>query len=110
MAIVVRKLGLVHSSATVSRSAGDARRLRVAIASQDGKNLDAHFGYAKKLMVYDVTRRTHRLVQAFSFVADDQGAQEADTIGPKIVALAGCHLLFVLRRLPRKFSRRTFTL
>jgi nitrogen fixation protein NifX len=73
--------------------------LRVAIASQDGKMLDAHFGYARRLMVYDVTSRTRKFVEAIAVEASDSptcDAEEPDRIGPKVRALAGCQVLFAL--------------
>jgi nitrogen fixation protein NifX len=98
----VRKLQLIEGG-TSSPAAGrpDARGplVRVAIASQDGKRLDAHFGFARRLMVFDVSRRTHRLVQAIVCPSDDtepERAESDDRVGPKVAALAGCHLLYVL--------------
>jgi nitrogen fixation protein NifX len=69
-------------------------KVRVAVASQDGKALNAHFGYARKLMVYDVTLRGHRLVKVFTFVGGSEA--EDDKITPKVTALAGCHIVCVL--------------
>jgi nitrogen fixation protein NifX len=74
-------------------------RLRVAIASQDGTRLDAHFGSAPRLLLYEVTRRSHRLVGVAAFSSDapppDATAGE-DKIGTRIAALAGCDLVFAL--------------
>jgi len=75
--------------------------IRVAIATQDMKNLNAHFGSAKKFAIYDVTRTGWNLIEtvAFDTVSDEQGTHAAggeDRIAPKVAALAGCHLLFCL--------------
>lgn len=101
MAVITRMLQLVDGGAGEARAKEpfDRRRLRVAIASQDGKALDAHFGFARRLMVYDVTRRAYRFVQAFSFASDESpecDAEREDKVGPKLRALAGCQLLFAL--------------
>jgi nitrogen fixation protein NifX len=103
MATTVRQLRLIDGgtrNAAVPTKTGAGPRVRVAIASRDGKALNAHFGFAEKLMVYDVTPRTHRLVQVVTSVADDSRSRTAesedDAIGPKVAALAGCDLLFVL--------------
>jgi nitrogen fixation protein NifX len=102
MAVIVRKLRLLDGGVS---SAAKGRfplqpRLKIAIASQDGRNLDAHFGYARRLMVYEVTPNSHRLVQAIACLPEDAeagGARDGeDRIGPKVAALACCHLLFVL--------------
>ena len=75
--------------------------LRIAIATQNMKSLNAHFGSAKRFAVYDVTPTTSHFVQAVSFddVTEESGAHKTDgddKIGPKVAALAGCNLLFVL--------------
>lgn len=102
MATIVRKLRLLDGGSddtVASTQPTQGPRLRVAIASRDGKALNAHFGFAERLMVYDVTRQTHRLVQVVTSVSKDAKsgkAGEEDGIAPKVAALAGCHVLFVL--------------
>ncbi|CAH2599528.1 Protein NifX [Rhodovastum atsumiense] len=75
--------------------------LRVAIATNDLKSLNAHFGSARRFAIYDVTPKETRFIEAVSFddVSDESGAhvpEGMDRIGPKVAALTGCHLLFVL--------------
>lgn len=80
--------------------AGDETPLRIAIATQDLENLNAHFGSAKKFAVYEVTRDGHRFVKAVGFdnVTEQSGKHNDidDKITPKVEALAGCALLFVM--------------
>ncbi|AEH90727.1 MULTISPECIES: nitrogen fixation protein NifX [Mesorhizobium] len=75
--------------------------LRVAIATQDVKQLNAHFGSAKRFVIYDMTREEWELVEVIEFddVSDESGkhhSERDDRITPKIKALKGCHLLFCL--------------
>jgi nitrogen fixation protein NifX len=75
--------------------------LRIAIASRDGQMLNAHFGSAEKLVVYDVTPRRHELVRTIetASVSDESGdhkAESEDGNDRKIAALAGCKIVFVL--------------
>ena len=75
--------------------------IRVAIATQDLKNLNAHFGSARKFAIYDVTAAGWNMVEtvAFDTVSDEQGKHAGDgddRITPKVEALKGCHLLFCL--------------
>lgn len=75
--------------------------MKVAIATQDMKSLNAHFGSARKFAIYDVDRDGHRLVEAIAFdtVAGEDGRHADDgddRIGPKVEALKGVALLFVL--------------
>jgi nitrogen fixation protein NifX len=74
--------------------------LRVAIASNDLETLDAHFGSARKIAVYDVWKTGARFVEVheFSTATDQKGRHDEleDRIGPKIDALSGCALVFAL--------------
>ncbi|WP_095590434.1 nitrogen fixation protein NifX [Actibacterium ureilyticum] len=76
------------------------RPLRVAIATNDLENLNAHFGSAKKFAIYDVTTTGVQFIQAVGF--DDVTTQSGkhddidDKITPKVAALSGCALLFAL--------------
>lgn len=89
--MAITDLRLVESRS----STREDTRLRVAIASRDGRSLDAHFGAAERLMVYEVTRRSSRCVQVIA-CGDEDSAAEDDKIGRRIEALAGCHVLFAL--------------
>lgn len=74
--------------------------LRVAIASNDLEMLDAHFGSARKVSVYDVWRSGARLVAVHKFTTatEQKGRHDEieDRIGPKVEALSGCALVFAL--------------
>ena len=75
--------------------------LRVAIATQDMKGLNAHFGSAKRFAIYDVTPADWTFVESVSFddVSDESGSHKIDgedKIAAKVEGLTGCHLLFCL--------------
>ncbi len=93
-----RRLSLIENAEPED---APAPRLRVAIATQDMRTLNAHFGSARRFAVYDVTPDDSRFVEAVGFgdVSDESGAHVddgTDRIGAKVAALTGCHLLFVL--------------
>lgn len=96
----VRRLRIIESEDEVpAPPSGPA--IRVAVATQDMKHLNAHFGSAKKFAIYDVSTTGWNLVEtvAFDTVSDEQGKHAddgEDRITPKVEALAGCHLLFCL--------------
>ncbi|MES0064123.1 nitrogen fixation protein NifX [Mesorhizobium sp. M0041] len=97
----VRRLSLVTDEVHVPTPERQAGALRVAIATQDMKNLNAHFGSARRFAVYDVMREEWNLVEAVAFddVSDESGKHRTegdDRITPKVEALKGCHLLFCL--------------
>ena len=89
--MAMRKLGLVSS---VDEDADPSEtRLKVAIATHDGKQMNAHFGSARKFMVYEVTPTRSRFLEMISFesVSDESGThREDDRLGSKITAIRGC--------------------
>ncbi|RRH94535.1 nitrogen fixation protein NifX [Mesorhizobium tamadayense] len=97
----VRRLSLVTDEVHGPMSKRQPGTLRVAIATQDMKDLNAHFGSARRFAIYDVTREEFNLVEAVAFddVSDENGKHRSegdDRITPKVEALKGCHLLFCL--------------
>jgi nitrogen fixation protein NifX len=92
------RLALIPEASKATDAPGP--RLRVAIGTQDGKSMNAHFGSAQRFAVYEVTPEESHLVEVVSFgdTSDESGTHdaEADRIGPRVAALAGCNLLFVL--------------
>jgi nitrogen fixation protein NifX len=94
-----QRLRLIEPQAPMA--APFAPRLRVAIATDDMTSLNAHFGSARRFAVYDVTPEASHFIEAHAFgdVSDETGSHDAggeDRIAPKVAALAGCNLLFVL--------------
>ncbi|WP_404926329.1 nitrogen fixation protein NifX [Mesorhizobium sp. ORM16] len=97
----MRRLSLVTDEVHRPMRERQAGALRVAIATQDVKQLNAHFGSAKRFVIYDMTREEWELVEVVEFddVSDETGkhrAERDDRITPKVEALKGCHLLFCL--------------
>ncbi len=98
----MRRLQLVDSAPVDAEASDDAPCLRVAIATQDMKSSNAHFGSARKFAIYDVGPAQSRFVAAVEFageVSDESGSHAKDgedRIGPKVDALRGCNLLFCL--------------
>ena len=98
----VRRLQIVAADAPAETRAPARGVVRIAIATSDMKSLNAHFGSAPRFAVYDVTRTGWDFVEAVAFDdrTDQSGAHSKvegdDRIGPKVAALAGCHLLFCL--------------
>lgn len=82
-------------------AAPPAGALRVAIATQDLQNLNAHFGSARRFAIYDVTPSDWSFVEtvAFDAASDESGSHRVDgddKIAAKVKGLAGCRLLFCL--------------
>jgi nitrogen fixation protein NifX len=97
----VRRLSLITDESGSPPPERPKGALRIAIATQDLKGLNAHFGSARLFAVYDVTPERWTFVEAVSFegVSDQSGRHKSegdDRITPKVAALCGCHLLFCL--------------
>ena len=93
----VRKLSVVEGAQARDTTVPG---IRVAVATNDLKEVNAHFGSAKKFAVFAVTPEDTRFVDAFAFdmTSDESGKHvtDGDRLGPKVEALAGCNLLFCL--------------
>jgi nitrogen fixation protein NifX len=69
--------------------------MKIAFATQDLVRVDAHFGWAKNIMVYDLTPQGHTFVETFSFGDDLQEDGNEDKLSPKIEAIKDCAVLYV---------------
>ncbi|GAO35457.1 nitrogen fixation protein NifX [Sulfuricella sp. T08] len=69
--------------------------MKVAFATQDLKRVDAHFGWAKNIAIYEVTPESHSFVEAVQFEGDLQEDGNEDKLAPKIEAIKDCTILYV---------------
>ncbi|KYK44293.1 nitrogen fixation protein NifX [Bradyrhizobium liaoningense] len=69
--------------------------MKVAFATQDLKRVDAHFGWAKNIAVYDVTPSGHVFLKAIAFEGDLKEDGQDDKLAPKIEAIKDCAILYV---------------
>ncbi|MCW2316081.1 nitrogen fixation protein NifX [Rhodoblastus acidophilus] len=69
--------------------------MKVAFATQDLKRVDAHFGWAKQISVYDLDEKGYSFVQTFTFDGDLQEDGNEDKLAPKIEAVKDCAILYV---------------
>lgn len=69
--------------------------MKVAFATQDLQNIDAHFGWARSLAIYDLTPEDWKLdrVEEFSGELNEDGNE--DKLLPKLEALKGVSILVV---------------
>ncbi len=74
--------------------------IRVAIATNDHRFLDAHFGSASSFAVFEVGAEHWRFLEMVTFdeptAGEGRHPDSVDRIGPKVDALTGNALLFVL--------------
>jgi nitrogen fixation protein NifX len=69
--------------------------MKVAFATEDGKHVDAHFGWAKQFAIYDVCAEDCRFVTNVEFSGNLQEDGNEDKLGPKLEAIKDCAILYV---------------
>jgi nitrogen fixation protein NifX len=69
--------------------------MKVAFATQNSETINAHFGWAKRIDVYDVDTRGYRFLETLEFGGDLKEDGNEDKLEPKLKALQGCTLVYV---------------
>lgn len=69
--------------------------MKVAFATQDLKRVDAHFGWAKSIAIYELSPEGYRFVEAVQFDGDLKEDGNEDKLTPKIEAIKDCAILYV---------------
>lgn len=69
--------------------------MKVAFATQDLQRVDAHFGWAKNIAVYDISPDGYDFVETFTFAGDLQEDGNEDKLAPKLEAIKDCAILYV---------------
>lgn len=69
--------------------------MKVAFATQDLQRVDAHFGWAKNIAVYDVRADGYDFIETFTFAGDLQEDGDEDKLAPKLDAIMDCAILYV---------------
>src|SRR6202044_846293 len=68
--------------------------MKIAFATQDLKRVDAHFGWAKNIAIYDVSPKGYAFLEAVQFDGDLQEGAE-HKLAPKLEAIRDCTILYV---------------
>lgn len=69
--------------------------MKVAFATQDLKRVDAHFGWAKNIAIYELSPQGWTFLDALQFEGDLQEDGDEDKLAPKLEAIKDCALLYV---------------
>ncbi len=69
--------------------------MKVAFATEDGRHIDAHFGWAKSIAIYDVTPDALQFVTTVEFAGTLQEDGNEDKLGPKLEAIKDCAILYI---------------
>lgn len=69
--------------------------MKVAFATQDLKRVDAHFGWAKNIAIYELSPESWKFIEAIQFEGDLKEDGDEDKLAPKIEAIKDCAILYV---------------
>jgi nitrogen fixation protein NifX len=69
--------------------------MKVAFATEDMQHVDAHFGWAKNIAIYQISPDSHRFVEAIQFDGDLKEDGSEDKLLPKIDAIRDCAIVYV---------------
>ncbi len=69
--------------------------MKVAFTTQDDVHINAHFGWAKKVAVYEVSADGYDFVETVEFSGELKEDGNEDKLLPKVEAVTGCTLVYV---------------
>lgn len=69
--------------------------MKIAFSTQDLQRVDAHFGWAKNIAIYDVRPDGYDFVETVTFDGDLQEDGNEDKLAPKLEAIKDCAILYV---------------
>ena len=69
--------------------------MKVAFATEDLQHVNAHFGWARHIAIYEVTAKNSELLQVAEFDGDLQEDGNEDKLAPKLDIIADCAILCV---------------
>ncbi|MES1022208.1 nitrogen fixation protein NifX [Gloeocapsa sp. BRSZ] len=69
--------------------------MKIAFTTNDQIHINAHFGWARKIDVYEVSPTEYKFVKTLRFDGDLKEDGNEDKLVPKIEALADCTIVYV---------------
>ncbi|BAY98013.1 dinitrogenase iron-molybdenum cofactor biosynthesis domain-containing protein [Tolypothrix tenuis PCC 7101] len=69
--------------------------MKIAFTTSDQIHINAHFGWAKKIDVYEVSPEGYQFLNTLKFDGDLKEDGNEDKLVPKIEALADCTIVYV---------------
>ncbi|MEM6255460.1 MAG: nitrogen fixation protein NifX [Cyanobacteria bacterium P01_D01_bin.156] len=69
--------------------------MKIAFATQDSIHINAHFGWARQIDVYEVDTTGYTFLEALKFGGDLKEDGNEDKLEPKVKALQNCTIVYV---------------
>ncbi len=90
MSTTRRSLGIVRTTPPLG-----GHVMKVGFTTQDLKRVDAHFGWAKNLAIYEVSTEGYQFLEAIQFGGKLEEDGDEDKLTPKVEAVKDCAILYV---------------
>lgn len=68
--------------------------MKVAFTTRDSETINAHFGSARRIDVYEVNLEGYTFLETLEFGGNLKEDGNEDKLAPKVAALAGCTLVY----------------
>lgn len=69
--------------------------MKIAFATQDKESVNAHFGWAKSIVIHEVSPTGHHFVESFEFGDALEEDGDEDKLAPKLEAIKDCAIVYV---------------
>ena len=69
--------------------------MKIAFATQDSVHINAHFGWARQLDLYEVDTTGYTFLEVLTFGGDLKEDGNEDKLEPKVKALQNCSIVYV---------------
>lgn len=84
----LRKLSLVTDG-------GKGNTMKIAFATEDMQRVDAHFGWARNIAIYEISPEGYNFLEVVQFDGDLKEDGSEDKLLPKIDAIRDCAIVYV---------------
>jgi nitrogen fixation protein NifX len=69
--------------------------MKIAFSTQDLKRVDAHFGWARHIVIYEINPEGYKFLEDLTFDGDLKEDGNEDKLAPKLEAIKDCTVLYV---------------
>lgn len=69
--------------------------MKIAFTTVDRVHINAHFGWAEKIDVYEVSTEGYKFLETLTFAGDLKEDGNEDKLAPKLDALKDCTIVYV---------------
>ncbi|MEH1794409.1 MULTISPECIES: nitrogen fixation protein NifX [unclassified Nostoc] len=70
--------------------------MKIAFTTSDRVHINAHFGAANEIDVYEVSNEGYQFIETLKFETNPQEDNNESKLAPKIEALADCTIIYVV--------------